>query len=224
MRWRAWQVGRQTREAIISKWLAPFCAPLMAAVTVGPAMGIAFIGYNLLYNVTVVRTSADSAFLVTASDTPIHVQFVNKDDRMADLPEDAHLGAAFQEHGLRQWLRRHYYTSGPDSFQPHVLPFMTKLMTTPKDDASSTAGTQAGIPPHQHTVAGMSMDAWRAFQAISGRRHWRIFRQPNVDPEDSLVRDTRPLMEQILHRGSPKEHRHLHDPALIYHPKTVPAE
>ena len=141
---------------------------------------------------------------------------------MADLPEDPHLGAAFQQHGLRQYLRRHYYPHGPDSVAPYLLPFkrMNLLMASPPGDAKLTPATQAGIADHVHTVAEMSEDAWRSFLA-SGRRHWRLFRQPNVDPENSLVRDTRPIVEQLLHKGTPDEHQHLHDPDLIYHPKPV---
>lgn len=138
---------------------------------------------------------------------------------MADLPEDAHLGAAYQEHGLRKWLRKHYYPNGPDAVEPYLLPFkvMNKLMATPSGDATLTPPTKAGMLPHEHTVSGMSMAAWHDFLA-HGERHWRLFRQPNVDPEDSLVRDTRPWVEQVMHRGSPDENRHLHDPQLIYHP------
>ena len=143
---------------------------------------------------------------------------------MADLPEDPHLGAAFQQHGLRQYLRNHYYPNGPDAVAPYLLPFkhMNQLMATPPGEAKLTPATEAGIEPHAHTVAGMPEEAWHTWHLASGRRHWRLFRQPNVDPDNSLVRDTRPIVEQLLHKGTPQEHQHLHDPELIYHPKAVP--
>ena len=87
MRWWSWAAGRQSRQAVVRKWLtedfgsvrcgrcvvakravlmqcATFLesrlqnAPLLVAASAGPALGVAFMAYNLLYNTTVVRRLA----------------------------------------------------------------------------------------------------------------------------------------------------------------------
>ncbi len=72
--------------------------------------------------------------------------------------------------------------------------------------------------PHTHTVAGVPEAQWAAAVAAGAQRHLRMFRQPNVDPADSLVRDTRPVWEQLAHKGHPAEHRHPRDAPLLYRP------
>ena len=91
--------------------------------------------------------------------------------------------------------------------------------------------------PHEHYVAGMPEAEWEKRVEAGAKRHLRLLRQPNVDPANSLVRDTRPIWQQVrrsvcfaerstyssarpqlLHRGDPAEHRHPHDAKLLYHP------
>ncbi len=80
-------------------------------------------------------------------------------------------------------------------------------------------GTAPGAEvPHAHTVAGLPEDAYERRVEEGAQRHLRIFRQPNVDPAASQVRDTRPVLEQMLHKGDPAEHRHLKDEPLLYRP------
>ncbi len=161
----------------------------------GALLGVVFIGYNLVYNTTI---------------------FLNKDDRMHELPEEARLGAAYQNHALRSFLAKHYYPHGADRVEPFLLPF--KHLNERFGGASGPSYDQV---PHEHTVAGMPERAWADFVA-GAKRHLRLLRQPNVDPADSLVRDTRPLKEQLMHVGTPDEHRHPKDAALLYHPRPVP--
>jgi hypothetical protein len=77
----------------------------------------------------------------------------------------------------------------------------------------------AAAAPHAHTVAGLPAEAYeRAAEEEGHKRHVRLFRQPNVDPAESLVRDTRPILQQMRHKGHKGEGRHPADEPLLYHP------
>lgn len=69
-----------------------------------------------------------------------------------------------------------------------------------------------------HRVSGMPAAEWEKLVEEGARRHLRMLRQPNVDPADSLVRDTRPIWRQMLGLGDPAEKRKPHDAKLLYVP------
>ena len=114
---------------------------------------------------------------------------------------------------LRSWLKRHYSEEGTDHVRPFLAPF--KWLNTHIGGLGNAPGAEV---PHEHYVSGLPAPEWEARVAAGAQRHLRIFRQPNVDPSQSLVRDTRPIREQLLHKGDPAEHRHPRDAPLLYHP------
>jgi hypothetical protein len=166
---------------------------------------------------------------------------------MLELPEDPSIGAAFQQHKLRRWLRENYYPDGTDHVRPvrpacshacSVANTLVRYLTRWSSDAciailclqflapfkwlNTHLGGLGNAPgaevPHEHTVSGLPEPEWEKLVAERAQRHLRVFRQPNVDPSQSLVRDTRPIREQLLHKGDPAENRHLRDAEILYRP------
>ena len=57
VRWWSWAIGKPPRKEVMRKWLyaedAPEVIPLVAATSFGALMGLTAIGYNLVYNPSV---------------------------------------------------------------------------------------------------------------------------------------------------------------------------
>ena len=73
-----------------------------------------------------------------------------------------------------------------------LLPF--KWLNTHLGGLGNAPGAEV---PHEHYVAGMPEAEWEKRVEAGAKRHLRLLRQPNVDPADSLVRDTRPIWQQV---------------------------
>ena len=112
----------------------------------------------------------------------------------------------------RRWLKKHYYEDGTDHVRPvrvlfaeprclvvvadsarqFLLPF--KWLNTHLGGLGNAPGAEV---PHEHYVSGVPEAEWEQRVSAGAKRHLRLLRQPNVDPADSLVRDTRPIWQQV---------------------------
>jgi hypothetical protein len=103
--------------------------------------------------------------------------------------------AALQHSVCRRSQASLLYDAASCSLQ-FLLPF--KWLNTHIGGLGNAPGAEV---PHEHFVAGMPEEEWEKRVEEGAKRHLRLLRQPNVDPADSLIRDTRPIWQQARSSG-----------------------